>query len=110
MAKKTFDPLLVSKALARGSAEARSEPVHSSAPAPAPEPEEEPAPEVKAKPGRKQLDKVSLTVYITRDLRFALDQYNVEYRRTNPSAAGLDPRLGGAMEQLLRKSLGMPPL
>jgi hypothetical protein len=58
---------------------------------------------------RKKLDKCYLTVHLTRDLIEAVQIYTVvEYRKSRPQDHGLDPRVGGAVERLLRQALKLP--
>ena len=101
MAKKKFDPALVSAALARGTAEVRDGGIRQPAPAPLPQP---------VAPARQKLEKTYLTVTITTELHNALYDYQLQYRKSNPRKDGLHPGIGGAVERLLRQALNLTPL
>jgi len=92
MARKAFDPQLVSNLVARGTTEARQ------------------AAPVKSKRSRRHIDKRYLSVRISSELIDALYTYQMEYRRTNPQQHGLHPGIGGAVEHLLRNALSLKPL
>ena len=60
---------------------------------------------------RKKLVKDYFTVHLTRELIDAVQLYTVvEYRKTRPQDQGLDARVGGAVERLLRQALKLPAL
>ena len=108
MAKKTLDPNAVSALLAKGKQEAANIAPAREAPAVISHPPIAVA--AQAKPSPKKVEKRYLTLSVTAELHDALYDYQLEYRRSNPSKKGLHPGIGGATEQLLRQALKLPPL
>jgi hypothetical protein len=108
MAKKILDPNAVSALLAKGKQEAANVAHAKDVPAATIQPPVTVA--TQAKPATKKTEKRYLTLSVTAELHDALYDYQLEYRRSNPSKKGLHPGIGGATEQLLRQALKLPPL